>query len=203
MTGIKLCGLSRLCDIEAVNELQPDYIGFVFAPGSRRYVTPEQAKTLKQMLDPGIKAVGVFVRENPQTVARLLNEDQLDLAQLHGGEGEDYIKQLRTLTTKPIIKAFSMDTLDSIAAVEHSSADYVLLDSGSGGTGNKFNWELARNLKRPYFLAGGIGLNNAADAIRMLHPFAVDISSSVETDGYKDKRKMAAVVAAVRKEDRS
>lgn len=202
MTRIKLCGLSRTCDIEAVNELQPDYIGFVFAPGSRRYVTPKQAEELKRLLSPEIKAVGVFVDEEPQTVAGLLKEGILDIAQLHGREEEDYIQQLRTQTTKPIIKAFRIDTFDSIADAEHSTADYVLLDSGSGGTGTVFNWELAQKLKRPYFLAGGIRLENVSDAIKTLRPFAVDISSGIETDGYKDKRKMAAMVAAVRKEGR-
>lgn len=202
MTKIKLCGLSRTCDIEAANELHPDYIGFVFAPKSKRYVTLEQAVELKELLAPGIKAVGVFVREEVQTVARFLNEGVIDIAQLHGGEEEEYIQQLRTLTKKPIIKAFSMDTPDTIADIEGSTADYVLLDSGSGGTGTVFNWEQAQNLNRPYFLAGGLGMDNISDAINTLHPFAVDVSSGIETEGYKDKRKMAAIVAAVRKEDR-
>lgn len=202
MTKIKLCGLSRTCDIEAANELHPDYIGFVFAPKSKRYVTLEQAVELKKLLAPRIKAVGVFVREEVQTVARFLNEGVIDIAQLHGGEDEEYIQQLRTLTKKPIIKAFSMDTPDTIADIEGSTADYVLLDSGSGGTGTVFNWEQAQNLNRPYFLAGGLGMDNISDAINTLRPFAVDVSSGIETEGYKDKRKMAAIVAAVRKEDR-
>ena len=110
MTKIKLCGLSRSCDIEAANELKPGYIGFVFAPNSKRYVTPEEAGKLKQMLLPEIQAVGVFVNEKPETVVKLLQDDIIDIVQLHGTEDEKYIRQLRRLTDKPIIKAFRMET---------------------------------------------------------------------------------------------
>ena len=95
MTKIKLCGLSRPQDIQAANELRADYIGFVFAPGSRRYVSPRQALTLKSLLSPQIHAVGVFVYEEIEKVARLLNSGVIDMAQLHGGEDEDYIRRLR------------------------------------------------------------------------------------------------------------
>ena len=106
MTKIKLCGLSRRCDIEAANELRPDYIGFVFSPKSKRYVTPEQAMEPKRMLSPEIQAVGVFVDEAPETVADLLNNGVIDMAQLHGEEDENEIAQLRRRTDKPIVKAF-------------------------------------------------------------------------------------------------
>ena len=132
MTRIKLCGLSRPCDIEAANELKPEYIGFVFAQKSKRYVTPEKAARLKQLLAPGIQAVGVFVRESPQTVATLLNSNVIDMAQLHGGEDEAYIRQLRKLSDKPIIQAFCIKTADDIANAQQSSADFLLLDSGAG-----------------------------------------------------------------------
>ena len=157
MTKIKLCGLSRPCDIETANELKPELIGFVLAPESRRYVTPEKTAELKRLLAPDIKAVGVFVRENPETIASLLNSSIIDIAQLHGGEDEDYIRQLREMTNQPIIKAFRIDTASDIADAECSNADYVLLDSGSGGTGTVFDWKLIQNIKRPYFLAGGLG----------------------------------------------
>ena len=114
MTGIKLCGLTRLCDMEAANELKPEYIGFVFAAKSRRYVTPEQAAGLRQALDPAILAVGVFVNEDPERVAELLNEGIIDLAQLHGNETETYIKRLRQLTKKPLIQAFSVDSAQAV-----------------------------------------------------------------------------------------
>lgn len=200
MTKIKLCGLSRPCDIEAANELQPDYIGFVFAPKSKRYVTPQKAAELKRQFAPDIKAVGVFVNEAPELIAKLLDAGIIDIAQLHGSEDEAYIKALRALTDKPLIQAFRIDTVQDIAAAQNSSANFVLLDSGSGGTGTSFNWELIQNMNRPYFLAGGLGIDNIAAAIQALRPYAVDVSSGIETDGKKDKTKMAAFVAAVRKE---
>ena len=201
MTRIKLCGLSRLCDIEAANELKPQYIGFVFAPKSKRYVTPEKAEELKSFLDPEIQAVGVFVNEEPETVANLLNSNIIDLAQLHGNEDEKYMKQLRSLTDKPIIKAFRIESEKDIADVESCTANYVLLDSGAG-SGAVFDWQLIKDIKIPYFLAGGLSPDNVGSAVSELNPFAVDVSSGIETDGVKDKTKMAAFVAAVRKEER-
>lgn len=200
MTKIKLCGLSRPCDIQAANALMPDYIGFVFAPKSKRYVAPEKARALKLMLLPGIRAVGVFVNEKPETVAKLVRDGILDLIQLHGTEDEAYIRQLRRLTDRPIIRAFPVEASGDMGSIEQSTADYILLDSGAG-TGTVFDWDLIRNIRRPYFLAGGLHPDNAADAVRSLRPYAVDVSSGIETDGQKDKSKMAAFVAAVRKED--
>lgn len=201
MTKIKLCGLSRPCDIEAANQLKPDYIGFVFAPKSKRYVSAEKAAELKALLSPEIKAVGVFVREDPETVARLLNTGIIDIAQLHGGENEEYIRRLRELTDKPVIQAFRIDGKEDIAAAQASSADLVLLDSGSGGTGTVFNWELIKHLQRPYFLAGGLGPGNVKDAVQALKPYAVDVSSGIETDGVKDRAKIEQFVAAVKAEN--
>ena len=201
MTKIKLCGLSRLCDVQAANELKPGYIGFVFAPKSKRYVTPEKAKALKQMIDPSIKAVGVFVNEEPETIVTLANNGIIDVIQLHGDEDEEDIRQLRKRIDQPIIKAFRIKTAKDIADAEQSGADYVLLDSGAG-TGTVFDWRLLHNIKRPYFLAGGLESGNVGAAIHTLRPFAVDVSSGIETDGIKDQTKMAAFVAAVRKEDR-
>ncbi|MBQ9165962.1 MAG: phosphoribosylanthranilate isomerase [Oscillospiraceae bacterium] len=201
MTKIKLCGLSRQQDIEAANELKPEYIGFVFAPKSRRYVSRETAAALKGKLHPDIKAVGVFVNEEPETVAALLRDGIINIAQLHGTETEDYIRRLRTQTEKPIIKAFRIDTARDVLTAESSSADYILLDSGAGGTGTSFDWALIRHIHRPYFLAGGLGIGNVADAIRTLKPYAVDVSSGIETDGWKDKRKMQEFVTIIRKEE--
>ena len=198
MTKIKFCGLSRTCDIEAANELKPEYVGFVFAEKSKRYITPEKAKGLKQLLDPEIKAVGVFVNENPERAALLLNNNVIDIAQLHGSEDEDYIRQLRSLTVKLIIKAFRIEMARDIADAEACTADYILLDSGAG-TGTVFDWKLIQSIRRPYFLAGGLGTHNVENAVKLLHPFAVDVSSGIETDGVKDKIKMTKFAAAVRK----
>lgn len=201
MTKIKLCGLSRIYDIEVANELNPEYIGFVFAKRSRRYVSPSNAAKLKQLLLPEIKTAGVFVNESPELIAELLQKETIDMAQLHGDENETFISHLRSLTDKPIIKAFQISSESDIDKVKQSTADFVLLDSGTG-TGTVFDWEYIRNLNRPYFLAGGLSENNVAEAIRSLHPYAVDVSSGIETNGYKDKIKMAAFCATVRKEDR-
>lgn len=199
MTKIKLCGLSRLCDIEDANEIKPDYIGFVFIPKSKRYVTYEKAAELKSRLSSEIQAVGVFVNEHPQDVAKLLQNGIIDIVQLHGDEDENYITQLRLLTDKPIIKAFRIEAANDIKKAEQSTADYILLDSGAG-TGKVFDWDILKTIGRPYFLAGGLNVHNVADAIKLLRPFAVDVSSGIETDGMKDKTKMAAFVAAVGRE---
>ena len=198
---IKLCGLMRPCDIEAVNELQPDYIGFVFAKKSRRYVSPEKAEKLKAMLAPGIQAVGVFVNEEPAQIVSLLEAGTIDVAQLHGQESETEIRRLRELTDHPLIQAFRIDTEQDVERANASTADYVLLDSGAGGTGTVFDWDLLQAIRRPYFLAGGLDTENLGTVKAKLNPFGIDVSSGIETDGYKDKEKMTAFVAAARKED--
>ena len=200
MTKIKLCGLSRPEDIQAANLLKPDFVGFVFAPQSRRYVLPRQARELKARLCPGIQAVGVFVNEELETVAQLLNRGVIDLAQLHGSEDGDDIRRLRTLTDKPVIQAFRIAGAQDILRAQTSPAHRILLDSGAG-TGTVFDWSLIGQLRRPYFLAGGLDAGNVGAAVRRLRPYAVDVSSGIETEGKKDPDKMAAFVAAVRKED--
>lgn len=199
MTKIKFCGLSRACDIEWVNEIRPEYVGFVFAPKSRRHVSFEKALELKRLLDPTIKAVGVFVDESPEKIAALFNKGIIDMVQLHGSEDEEYIMRLRTFTGSSIIKAFPIKTLQDITAAKNSSADFILLDSG-GGTGTVFDWKLIRDLTRPYFLAGGLTPQNARSAIDLFNPYALDVSSSLETGGFKDKEKMTAFMKAVRQE---
>ena len=196
MTKIKLCGLSRPRDILAANQLRPEYIGFVFAPKSKRYIAPKGATELKKLLDPSIRAVGVFANETAETVAHLLNRGVIDLAQLHGGEDGDYIDRLRMLTPKPIIQAFRIATVQDVLRAEASAADHIMLDAGAGTV---FDWSMLRQLRRPYFLAGGLGLHNVEKAVEELHPYGVDVSSGIETDGGKDPEKMAAFVAAVRK----
>lgn len=201
MTRIKMCGLFRPCDIRAANEIKPEYIGFVFSPGSRRYVMYEQASGLKALLEPDIQAVGVFVDENPKTVAALLDQGVIDIAQLHGREDESYIRKLRTLTDRPVIKAFCIKNENDAVQAQQSTADYILLDSGAG-TGTVFDWKLIQDIQRPYFLAGGLSPDHAAFAVRCLKPYAVDVSSGIETGGRKDKIKMAAFAAAIRKEEK-
>ena len=198
MTKIKLCGLSRTRDILAANQLRPEYIGFVFAPKSSRYISSEQARELKALLSSQIRTVGVFVNEGIDRVEELLNSGVIDLAQLHGSEDADYIRQLRTRTGKPVIQAFRITSEEDVKRAEHSMADHILLDAGAG-TGTVFDWSMLQQLRLPYFLAGGLGPENVKGAVERLHPYAVDVSSGIETDGSKDPEKMAAFVTAVRK----
>lgn len=199
MTGIKMCGLRRMEDIEAVNELLPEYIGFVFFPGSRRYITAAAAGQLREKLNPEIRAVGVFVDEDPRTVAALLEDGIIDMAQLHGHEDEPYLEDLRRLTGRPLIRAFRVRSGEDIRLAQSSSADVILLDAGAGD-GRTFDWSLLQGMRRPYFLAGGLDPENVSRAVRELKPFAVDVSSGIETGGCKDVNKMRAFVRAVRME---
>ena len=199
MTKIKLCGLTRPCDIECVNELLPEYIGFVFAPKSRRYISPEKAEVLREHLDDRITPVGVFVDEKIEIIADLIKRKIIDIVQLHGNESEQYIEDLRRVIDCPVIKAFRIESEADIVSANNSSADYVLLDSG-GGTGKVFDHSLLKDIARPYFLAGGLTPENVETAVKQLKSFAVDASSSLETDGFKDKIKMTAFVNAVRKD---
>lgn len=201
MTKIKMCGLSREEDIYTANRLRPDYIGFVFAAKSRRYVSPRRAAELKVLLHPDIQAVGVFVDERPEEIVRLLEESVIDIAQLHGHEGEAYLHRLRNLTDKPVWQAFRVKGREDLERAKRSGADRILLDSG-GGTGLPFNWSLIGELQRPYLLAGGLTPGNVGLALKRLSPWGVDVSSGIETDGRKDPEKMAAFAAAVRKDER-
>ena len=165
MSKIKICGLSRMEDIAAVNRCRPDYIGFVFAK-SRRQVTPERAGELKGALDAGIQAVGVFVNAPPDEIAALAGEGLMDLVQLHGEEDEAAVRQVK--------------------------------DNGPGGTGQPFDWSLLPEMHRPYFLAGGLCIENLPEALA-LSPYCLDVSSGAETGGVKDADKIEQIVRMVRK----
>lgn len=202
MTKIKICGLRREEDIQAANRLRPDYIGFIFAKKSRRYVNPTSAAQLRQLLDPSIPAVGVFVNEDPEEIARLCAEKTIQIVQLHGTEDEAYIQKLRTMTSQPLIQAFSVKSEEDVLRAQNSSADWILLDQGKGGTGEQFDWSLLKGYQgRNYFLAGGLNPENAAIASEKLHPYALDVSSGVETDGIKDPEKMQRLIESVRKKE--
>ena len=198
-TKIKICGLRRREDILAVNEAKPDYCGFIIEfPSSFRSVTADEVRELVKELDPEIRPVGVFVNAPMELVRTLLDDGTLALAQLHGQEDESYIRELKTYTDKLIIKAFSIKIAEDIEKALQSSADYILLDQGGGGTGKTFDWSLIPEIQRPFFLAGGIGASNLGQAIREIHPYAVDLSSSVETEKRKDPMKIRQVVDIVR-----
>lgn len=199
MTKIKMCGLSRIEDIEAANAIKPDYIGFVFAEISKRRVSALEASKLKSKLDPDINAVGVFLDDKLDFVASMLNLGIVDVVQLHGSEDEEYIEKVRQITNKPIIKAFIIRSKEDVERAEKSTADYILLDGGKG-EGKVFDWSLLKDIKRPYFLAGGLNPGNASDAVKALKPYAVDVSTGIETNGIKDREKMTAFANAVREE---
>ena len=225
-TRIKICGMRRIEDIEAANACRPDYIGFILSPGFRRSVTPEEAEQLARRLAPGILKVGVFVNESVERVASAAGF--LDLIQLHGSEDNAYIRDLRGRMatsdprglleatndprgrmTKPVIQAFRIRCADDLKRAMESEADYLLLDNGTG-TGEAFDWSLISEAEtqqsgaaaRPWILAGGLGPDNVAEAVRRFRPFAVDLSSGAETDGWKDPEKMARCVQAVREAGR-
>ena len=197
MTKIKLCCIRRSCDIDYVNELMPEYIGFVFARKSTRYVTFDEAEELRKRLKEEITPVGVFVNEKPENIEEAVKRGIIKVIQLHGSEDNKYIEILRDKVTVPIIKAFHIEGEDDIREAKQSEADYIMLDSG-GGTGKTFNHALIGSISREFFLAGGLDAGNVQEAVQKINPYAVDASSSLETDGVKDKNKMAAFVNAVR-----
>ena len=197
MVKVKICGLTRLCDIDTVNSAMPDYIGFVFAQ-SRRNVSTRQAAELRERLAQEIIPVGVFVDEDIRHVILTARGGIIDAIQLHGLENEDYIKRLKEMTDKPVIKAVSVEKTGDVQKWAHTSADYLLLDSRGGGTGQAFDWSLIDKVTKPYFLAGGLDVNNIANAISQTTPFAVDVSSGVETDGLKDPEKIKEFIRRVR-----
>ncbi|MCR5322356.1 MAG: phosphoribosylanthranilate isomerase [Lachnospiraceae bacterium] len=223
MAKIKICGLFRECDIDYVNEAKPDHIGFILNfPKSHRNITPEFAKHLKERLNPGIKAVGVFVNQEIDQVVHAASLIGLDVIQLHGAEDDEYIEELRKRISLyeqdkgdslnstndqksgverksqiEIWKAFKIQSHEDLKKAENSAADEILLDNGYG-TGKVFDWSIAAGFERDFFLAGGLNPDNIKEAIRTLKPKLVDISSGVETERLKDREKIIAAVRAVR-----
>ncbi len=205
---IKICGLSRPEDIEAANRLRPDYIGFVFA-ASRRQVTPAQAAALRRRLAPGIQTVGVFVNAPIEEILALTAAEEkgadapvIDLIQLHGDEDEAYVRRLKEWTDKPVIRAVRVRSRQQIQEAEAEMGEYLLLDTFAkgqyGGSGLQFDWGMIPPLTKPWFLAGGISVERIP-AAAACHPYAIDVSSAVETDGRKDPVKMAAAIEALRR----
>lgn len=196
-TKIKLCGMMNPPDVITAMELGVDYVGFILSEGFRRTITLGTFCELESYLEgSAVKKVGVFVNEPIESILEYY-EESLDVIQLHGQEDMQYIKTLRQYTKKPIIKAFKITSAEDVQMANKSTADYMLLDSGTG-TGKTFNHSLIEGIDRPYFLAGGLTALNVKEAIRKLNPYAVDASSCLETDGRKDKNKMTEFVNAIR-----
>ncbi len=194
MTKVKICGLKSMEDISYANRLRPDYIGFVFLEGRARYVSPDLAANLRNSLDPSIPAVGVFVNEPVKQPASLFQKGIIQMVQLHGNEDAAYVKALKELCGCPVIKAFIIRSKEDVEKALSFPCDYLLLDNGLG-TGKSFDWSLIQNIQKPFFLAGGLTPENAADAAALVHPFALDVSSGVETDGRKDYQKIKAFIS--------
>lgn len=202
MAKIKICGLSRLEDIQYCNELKPDYIGFVFFEKSKRNVSFEKAKELKSALDENIKVVGVFVNATIDFIVELCNNSIIDFIQLHGNEDSYYIKDLKSKVDTPIIKAVRVQSAEEILKADTLSCDYLLLDTYVsdivGGSGLTFDWSIIPKINKPFFLAGGLTSENVSKAIETCNPYAVDVSSSVETDNFKSYDKIKKFISQVR-----
>lgn len=203
---IKICGLRRLADVAAVNAVLPEYAGFVFAE-SRRRVNSEEAAGLIAALDPRIRSVGVFVDHPLNDVVRIAQQTALSIIQLHGSEDAGYVSALREAlrgigSGLGIWKAMQVRARPDASALRAYCADLLLLDAWhpteAGGVGVPFEWQLAEGLDMPYLLAGGLTPLNVRQALDQLHPHGVDVSSGVETDGWKDAEKIHAFVQAVR-----
>ena len=197
MTKIKLCGIQRYEDIDVVNELLPDYIGFVFAKKSKRFISYDMAKVLKKRLDKRVKAVGVFVNESIENIIYLVRNDIIDLIQLHGDEDREYICKLKKYVNIPFIKAFKIKSKADINTLYKGGTDFILLDAGAG-EGKTLDESILKDFKDYYFLAGGLSPDNICEKMNTLHPFGVDVSSGIETDGKKDAAKMRKFVKLVR-----
>ncbi|WP_409015358.1 phosphoribosylanthranilate isomerase [Anaerostipes caccae] len=200
---IKMCGLRRPDDIIYANECLPDYIGFVFAE-SRRKVSGEEAKNLGAQLDPFIKKVGVFVNEPVRSLITISKQAGLDIIQLHGDEGEEYIKEVKHETGKELWKAVRVRMVKDIQEAQRLPADKLLLDSFSeesyGGTGKVMDFAVLdqADIRKPYFIAGGLTVENLPEILKKAEPYGIDISSGIETEGVKDREKMLKVIQCVR-----
>ncbi|MDD5138950.1 MAG: phosphoribosylanthranilate isomerase [Verrucomicrobiales bacterium] len=199
---VKICGVTNVADALAAAEAGADMIGLMFYEQSPRHITLQTAVEISRALPPFVLKVGVFVNPAEELVMRALGDCGLSLLQFHGDEPSQFCTQFGAMS----LKAFRISNAGSLAALENYKTDAFLLDahskSGLGGTGEKFNWDLAveaQKFGKPIFLAGGLTPENVADAVRKVQPFAVDVSSGVESaPGKKDIAKVRAFIAAVR-----
>ena len=199
MVKVKICGLRLPEDIEAANVAKPDYVGFIFVEGTKRYVEPIQAAQFRKDLAGDIQTVGVFVNARIEKIVAICKAGIIDVIQLHGEEDATYIDQLKGQVDQEIIKSVAVG--DDLV-VAPNQADYLLFDSLSpsrGGSGKVFDWQMVSAYQeKPFFLAGGLGVENIEEALKVVRPYAVDASSSLETDGVKDPVKMQEFVAKIR-----
>jgi phosphoribosylanthranilate isomerase len=201
-TQVKICGVTSVADALMAAEAGADLIGLMFYDGSPRHITLATAVEISRALPPFVLRVGVFVNPEEAQVTRAIAECGLNLLQFHGDEDSDFCTQFGLMS----LKAIRVRDPESLKQLEDFHTDAFLLDayskSGLGGTGEKFNWELAvaaQKFGKPIFLAGGLTPENVADAVKKVNPFAVDVSSGVEfAPGKKEEAKVRAFVQAVR-----
>ena len=201
MTLVKICGLRSRRDVELAVEAGADMVGMVLSPGFRRSVRPEDAASMSDASGDAT-IVGVFVDAPADTVLRAVEELGLDAIQLHGSEDDEYVSRIRRDAGIPVTKSFVVKGPQDVDEARRSSADLVLLDGGMG-TGTGFDLSFVGRVGRRFMLAGGLDPRNVRQAIAAVHPYAVDVSSGVETGGVKDPVKMREFVESVREADMS
>ena len=192
MTKVKICGLSTKGAVEAAVSAGADYIGFVFAP-SKRQVTLEEAAELAVLIPVDVKKVGVFVSPSRADLLEAIEKVGLDLVQVHGQVADDLFEDLPCASIQAV-------QVDGDGHVPNSQADYLLFDAPVAGSGQTFDWGKldTAGLAQPFFIAGGLHEDNVEDAIQYFTPFAVDVSSGVETDGKKDHEKIRRYIGRVK-----
>lgn len=192
MVKVKICGLMRLQDIQAVNAAEADFAGFVFAP-SRHQISLTTALQLRQHLNRNIPTVGVFVNESADDILASYHAGAIDIAQLHGKSTPAEIARLQATGLK-VIQVFERQSIDLA-----SQADYLMVDSGKG-SGQVLNWQAIPEIDRPLILAGGLTPTNVNQAVRIVHPDIVDVSSGVETNQLKDPTKITEFIKNAKEE---
>ncbi len=205
MSRVKICGITNLEDALLAAELGADALGFNFYERSPRCISPEMAAMIIAELPPGIYTVGVFVNETSDRIAAIAEIAKLDAVQLHGEETPAFARELKLRTNLEIIKAFRVSASFEPEVVLQYDVDAILLDAynakGYGGTGETFNWEVAKRVQNIFpkmYLAGGLTEVNIEHAIREISPFYADVCSGVESrKGVKDKEKLHALITAV------
>ena len=190
---VKYCGITKEEEIQHLQQLPIDYVGFVFYKKSKRYVEKEQARRLRAKLKPSIPSVGVFVEEEIPKILELLQEGIIQGVQLHGEEEEAYVLKLKQemekLGTKPFLwQAFILKEEKDIERANASHADLILLDGGKG-EGKEAEAGLLQKIQRPYILAGGLSPENVVEKIKAFSPYGLDVSSGIEEQGEEGSRK--------------
>ena len=192
MTKVKICGLSTASAVETACQAGADYIGFVFAE-SRRRVSLEQAQKLAALVPPAVRKVGVFVSPSLAELQEAISVANLDLVQIHGDFNEDLLSEIG----RPVIRAYQVK--GALKGVSQQ-ADYLLFDAPLAGSGQTFDWQTfdKGQIHQPFFIAGGLNTGNVREAIQHFAPYAVDVSSGVETDGQKDLKKIKEFIERVK-----